>query len=159
VILPVGHEGEFKIKKDQMHLKIPDGDRKTRAYQVVGAKPVGSDRRKEASEHDIRDHDVRDRDIRDKDQDRVAKKSPDKPDPRTSPVARKRATQNNGMLTGLNAGRNYRVQTLKNPLDAKCRNAAARTELSRNVLIEKGGDSCGRALRDDREELCWSWPW
>jgi len=76
VILPVGHEGEFKIKKDQMHLKIPDGDRKTRAYQVVGAKPVGAEKKSEASEHDIRD-----RDIRDKDQDKVAKKSPDKHDP------------------------------------------------------------------------------
>jgi hypothetical protein len=55
VILPVGHEGEFKIKKDQMHLKIPDGDRKTRAYQVVAAKPVRSERKAEISEHHPRD--------------------------------------------------------------------------------------------------------
>jgi len=74
-------KGNSRSRRIKCISKIPDGDRKTRAYQVVGAKPVGSDRRKEASEHDIRDHDVRDRDIRDKDQDRVAKKSPDKPDP------------------------------------------------------------------------------
>jgi hypothetical protein len=71
VILSVGHEGEFKIKKDQMRLKMPDGDRKTRAYQVVGAKPVGSERRREVSDHDIPD----------KSPDKVAKQSPDKPDP------------------------------------------------------------------------------
>jgi hypothetical protein len=68
VILPVGHEGEFKIKKDQMQLKVPDGDRKTRAYHVVGVKPVRSERKTEASEHGISD----------KTQDKEAKKDPDK---------------------------------------------------------------------------------
>lgn len=43
VILPIGHEGEFKIKKDHLFLKVPDGDRKTRAYQVVSMKPTNSD--------------------------------------------------------------------------------------------------------------------
>jgi hypothetical protein len=42
-ILPVGHEGEFKIKNDRMFLKVPDGDRKTRTYQVVAMKPTNSD--------------------------------------------------------------------------------------------------------------------
>ncbi|MGC2328958.1 MAG: hypothetical protein WA604_19760 [Candidatus Sulfotelmatobacter sp.] len=42
VILPVGHEGEFKIKKDHLYLKVPDGDHKTRAYQVVSMKPLDS---------------------------------------------------------------------------------------------------------------------
>lgn len=42
-ILPVGKEGVFKIKKDRMLLKIPDGDRKTRSYQVVGIKPTTTD--------------------------------------------------------------------------------------------------------------------
>jgi hypothetical protein len=42
VILPVGHEGEFKIKKDHLYLKVPDGDRKTRAYQVVSMNPLNS---------------------------------------------------------------------------------------------------------------------
>jgi hypothetical protein len=40
VILPIGKEGEFKIKKDRMFLKVPDGDHKTRPYQVVAMKPV-----------------------------------------------------------------------------------------------------------------------
>lgn len=40
VFLPVGHEAEFKIKNDRMSLKVPDGDRKKREYQVVAAKPA-----------------------------------------------------------------------------------------------------------------------
>ena len=40
VVLPIGHEGEFKLKKDRMFLKVPDGDRKKRAYQVVAVRPV-----------------------------------------------------------------------------------------------------------------------
>lgn len=43
VILPVGHEVEFKIKKDHMFVKVVDGDQKTRAYQVVAMKPATSD--------------------------------------------------------------------------------------------------------------------
>ena len=39
-LLPVGHEGEFKIKKDRLFLKVPDGEKKTRAYQVVSMQPV-----------------------------------------------------------------------------------------------------------------------
>ncbi len=43
VVLPVGQEGEFKIKKDRMFLKVPEGpDHKTRAYQVVAMKPVNA---------------------------------------------------------------------------------------------------------------------
>jgi len=43
VILPVGQEGVFKIKKDRMLLKVPEGDRKTRSYNVVAMKPITSD--------------------------------------------------------------------------------------------------------------------
>lgn len=44
VILPVGQEGVFKIKKDRMFLKIPEGgDRKTRSYDVVAMKPITPD--------------------------------------------------------------------------------------------------------------------
>lgn len=42
IVLPVGHEGEFKIKKDVMLLKFDDGDGKTRAYKVVGENPTNS---------------------------------------------------------------------------------------------------------------------
>jgi antitoxin component of MazEF toxin-antitoxin module len=44
VVLPVGQEVEFKIKNDKMCLKSPDGDRKTRAYQVVAMEPANSDK-------------------------------------------------------------------------------------------------------------------
>jgi hypothetical protein len=40
VILPVGKEGEFKISKDVMEMRIPDGDHKNRRYQVVVMKPI-----------------------------------------------------------------------------------------------------------------------
>jgi hypothetical protein len=39
-LLPIGHEGEFKIAKDVMEMKIPDGDHKLRKYQVVSMKPI-----------------------------------------------------------------------------------------------------------------------
>ncbi len=42
VLLPVGEEAEFKIKKNRMYLKIPDGDKKKRAYEVVSMKPLNS---------------------------------------------------------------------------------------------------------------------
>ena len=40
VILPVGKEGEFKVNKDKLDMRIPDGDRKMRHYQVVAMKPI-----------------------------------------------------------------------------------------------------------------------
>jgi hypothetical protein len=43
VVLPVGHEAEFKIKKDRLFLKVVDGDKKTLAYQVVSMQPANSD--------------------------------------------------------------------------------------------------------------------
>jgi hypothetical protein len=39
-LLPIGKEGEFKISKDVLEMKIPEGDRKKRRYQVVGMKPI-----------------------------------------------------------------------------------------------------------------------
>jgi hypothetical protein len=43
-LLPVGHEAEFKVKKDVIFLKVRDGDdRKTRSYQVVRIKPTNPD--------------------------------------------------------------------------------------------------------------------
>src|SRR5580658_6683981 len=43
-ILPVGQEGEFRIKKNEMMLTMPEGgDHKTRAYQVVAMNPANPD--------------------------------------------------------------------------------------------------------------------
>lgn len=39
-LLPVGQEGEIKVNKDSLEMRIPDGDRKKRRYQVVGMKPI-----------------------------------------------------------------------------------------------------------------------
>ena len=44
VLLPIGQEVVFKIKKDRMYLKVPDGsDHKTRVYQVVAMTQANSD--------------------------------------------------------------------------------------------------------------------
>ena len=40
IVLPVGHESEFRVKKDRLYLRMADGDRKMRAYQVVSMKPL-----------------------------------------------------------------------------------------------------------------------
>jgi hypothetical protein len=42
-VLPIGHEGEFKIKNDRMFLKVDDGDKKTRTYRVVSENPTDAD--------------------------------------------------------------------------------------------------------------------
>jgi hypothetical protein len=39
-LLPIGQEGEFKVNKDVIEMRIPDGDRKPRRYQVVVMKPI-----------------------------------------------------------------------------------------------------------------------
>ncbi|MGB7285200.1 MAG: hypothetical protein WBE13_23280 [Candidatus Acidiferrum sp.] len=40
IILPVGHEVVFRIKKDRMLLKVADTDQKMLTYQVVAMKPA-----------------------------------------------------------------------------------------------------------------------
>jgi len=39
-VLPVGKEVVFKIKKDHMTVKCPEGDKKSRDYEVVAMKPT-----------------------------------------------------------------------------------------------------------------------
>jgi hypothetical protein len=39
-LLPIGQEGEFKIHKDVIEMRIPDGDHKLLRYQVVAMKPI-----------------------------------------------------------------------------------------------------------------------
>jgi hypothetical protein len=48
-LLPVGHEGEFKIKKDRMYLKAVDGEKKARPYQVVSMQPLNSESKAEST--------------------------------------------------------------------------------------------------------------
>jgi hypothetical protein len=42
-LLPVGQKALFRMKKDFMVLKVPDGDGKERDYDVVSMSPVGND--------------------------------------------------------------------------------------------------------------------
>jgi hypothetical protein len=39
-ILPVGQEVVFKIKNDRMTVSCPEGDKKSRSYEVVAMKPT-----------------------------------------------------------------------------------------------------------------------
>lgn len=39
-VLPVGQEVVFKIRKDHMSVKCPEGDNKTRSYEIVAMKPT-----------------------------------------------------------------------------------------------------------------------
>jgi hypothetical protein len=48
-LLPVGHEGEFKIKKDRMYLKAVDGEKKARPYQVISMQPLNSESKAEST--------------------------------------------------------------------------------------------------------------
>jgi hypothetical protein len=40
VLLPIGQEGEFKVDKDKIDMRVVDGDHKMRHYQVVAMKPI-----------------------------------------------------------------------------------------------------------------------
>jgi len=48
-VLPVGKEVVFKIKKDRMSVKCPEGDNKNRTYEVVAMKPTEPDSQQSAS--------------------------------------------------------------------------------------------------------------
>jgi hypothetical protein len=48
-ILPVGQEVVFKIKKDRMSVKCPEGDNKNRTYEVVAMKPAEVDSQQSTS--------------------------------------------------------------------------------------------------------------
>lgn len=41
-VLPVGHEAEFKVRKDRLYLRVVDGDKKAAEYQVVAMQPANS---------------------------------------------------------------------------------------------------------------------
>ena len=50
VVLPVGQEIVFKIKKDRMYVKVADGDQKTRTYKVVAMEPTNAENAESASD-------------------------------------------------------------------------------------------------------------
>jgi hypothetical protein len=53
-LLPIGQEGEFKVSKDVLEMRIPDGDRKKRRYQVVAMKPVDHPDSSEAASYKMK---------------------------------------------------------------------------------------------------------
>src|SRR6266850_3576471 len=50
-LLAVGHEGEYRIKRDRMILRIPDEDKKAREFEVISMQPVNSSVREESSSY------------------------------------------------------------------------------------------------------------
>jgi hypothetical protein len=84
VLLPVGKEGEFKIFKDVLEMKIPDGDHKKRHYQVVAMKPIDHTETSESqsSRYSPPRRDYPDKPLAEKNYaDRVAPKPADQPVP------------------------------------------------------------------------------
>ena len=55
-VLPVGHEAEFKIKNDRLFLRVPDGEKKTRAYQVVSMQPASAETSVESTTYHAPEH-------------------------------------------------------------------------------------------------------
>jgi hypothetical protein len=66
VLLPVGKEGEFKLKKDEIEMRIPDGDRKVRHYQVVAIKPIDHSDEPSSARYDVPRKDYADKPLADK---------------------------------------------------------------------------------------------
>jgi hypothetical protein len=67
VLLPIGQEGEFKLKKDKLDMRVVDGDHKVREYQVVAMKPIDhSEASGEESKYDLQHKDFGDKPVADK---------------------------------------------------------------------------------------------
>jgi len=50
-VLPVGHEAEFKVKKDRMYLKMVDGDKKSTEFEVVAMQPASAEDRGQSAQY------------------------------------------------------------------------------------------------------------
>lgn len=82
-LLPVGKEGVFKLSKDRLDMRVPDGDRKMRHYQVVAVKPLEhsetpimpASSRSDTPQRDYNDKPLADRNYADKN----VPKNPEKP--------------------------------------------------------------------------------
>ncbi|MGD0213029.1 MAG: hypothetical protein ABSB87_07340 [Terriglobales bacterium] len=49
VVLPVGHEAEFRVKKDRLYLRMADGEKKELEYQVVSQQPANTENNVEST--------------------------------------------------------------------------------------------------------------
>jgi hypothetical protein len=72
ILLPIGQEAEFKVAKDKIDMRVVDGDRKMRHYQVVAMKPVDhSETPSSASyRYDLSRKDYADKSVADKNYDK-----------------------------------------------------------------------------------------
>ncbi|MGA8541818.1 MAG: hypothetical protein WB566_20105 [Terriglobales bacterium] len=50
-VLPVGHEAEYRVKKDRLYLRVVDGEKKTTVYQVVAMQPTNSGSEQNSAYH------------------------------------------------------------------------------------------------------------
>jgi hypothetical protein len=50
-VLPVGHEAEFRIKKDRLFLKVPGEDKKAQPFQIVAMQPTNSENKVEGTSY------------------------------------------------------------------------------------------------------------
>jgi hypothetical protein len=65
-LLPVGQEAEFKLVKDRIDMRIPDGDRKMRPYQLVAMKPIDHSDAVSPAKYDTPHRDSNDKPLADK---------------------------------------------------------------------------------------------
>jgi len=57
VVLPVGQEAVFKVKKDRMFVRVVDGDKKAKAFQVVAMQPANSENKGDSTAYHSSDND------------------------------------------------------------------------------------------------------
>ena len=77
-LLPVGQEGEFKVNKGKLDMRIVDGDHKMREYQVVAMRPIDHSDSVTPARYDPPRKDYSDKSLADKNYaDRSAPKPPD----------------------------------------------------------------------------------
>jgi hypothetical protein len=82
-LLPIGKEGEFKLAKDKLDMRVPDGDRKMRHYQVVAMKPIDHSDVPTPAKYDQPRQDFSDKPLADKNYaDKNVAKPPEKPNDR-----------------------------------------------------------------------------
>ena len=57
VVLPVGQEAVFKVKKDRILLRVVDGDKKAKEFQVVAMQPANSETKGDSTAYHSSDND------------------------------------------------------------------------------------------------------
>jgi hypothetical protein len=77
--LPIGQEGEFKLTKDRLDMRIVDGDHKMRHYQIVAMKPIDHFDVPAPARYDTPRRDYPDKSLADKNYSKPSDKPNDRP--------------------------------------------------------------------------------